>query len=231
MLVAYHDALDLSTNEYDNEVSLVIFFSLCPLKCDYCQNHTFVENAIAHDISEVKHRIKIAEPYSTAVVFTGGEPLLQSTPLIHLARYAKSLDLKVGLETCGYYPDVLDSMLEEHLIDKLFLDIKAPLDKPELYRHITKAKYAAKRVKQSLAVIRKHSGFDLEIRTVCIKNYIKSDEIDSIAQSIADLKCTYALQNCRTEFAPNPKLEPYNELEMDQLKCIALLSIPNVVVR
>lgn len=231
MLVAYHDALDLSTAEYDDEISLVIFFSLCPLKCDYCQNYSLVENSHAHDISEVKHRIKIAKPYSTAVVFTGGEPCLQSTPLIHLARYAKELGLKVGLETSGYYPDVLETMIKEQLIDKLFLDIKAPLESPDLYRHITKAKYAPKRVKQSLSVIRKYQNFDLEIRTVCVKNYIGLDEIDSIAQSIAGLNCTYVLQNFRPEFAPNPKLEAWDETTMRWLKCMAKLSTPNVIVR
>ncbi len=69
--------------------------------------------------------INSSAPYISGVVFSGGEPTMQRDALIELARYAKGLDLRVGIQTNGMFPDTISLMLEENLLDKVALDFKS----------------------------------------------------------------------------------------------------------
>lgn len=60
----------------------------------------------------------------SGVVFSGGEPTMQKEPLAVLARAAKEMGLKVGLQTNGYYPETLAHLIGEGLVDRVALDHK-----------------------------------------------------------------------------------------------------------
>jgi pyruvate formate lyase activating enzyme len=60
----------------------------------------------------------------SGVIFSGGEPTMQGDALIALARAAKERGLLVGLQTNGYFPDVLSLLIEERLVDRIALDFK-----------------------------------------------------------------------------------------------------------
>jgi pyruvate formate lyase activating enzyme len=61
----------------------------------------------------------------SGVVFSGGEPTLQKDALIALARTVKGMGLAVGVQTNGVFPDTLDALIKERLVDRVALDIKA----------------------------------------------------------------------------------------------------------
>lgn len=69
--------------------------------------------------------IKSSSPYISGVVFSGGEPTKQRDVLIELARYSKQLDLKVGIQTNGIFPDTLTQLIDLQLVDKVALDFKS----------------------------------------------------------------------------------------------------------
>ena len=53
--------------------------------------------------------------------------------IVDLAEFAKNLGLSVGIHTNGCYPERAAELIERKLVDKFFIDVKAPLDDPELY--------------------------------------------------------------------------------------------------
>lgn len=76
-------------------------------------------------MDEIKEMIKSSSPYISGVVFSGGEPTKQREALVELARYSKGIKLDVGIQTNGLFPDTLDQLIEERLVDKVSLDFKS----------------------------------------------------------------------------------------------------------
>lgn len=103
-----------------------------------------------------------------------------------IAQSAKDAGLKVGLETCGYYPDRLASLLEDNLVDRVFMDIKAALRDPE-YEKATGLKNVASRVLESLRICMK-SRVALEVRTTVFPEMPSSWEVAEIARMLSEVK-------------------------------------------
>jgi pyruvate formate lyase activating enzyme len=134
--------------------------------------------------------VKPADTYDntlvSGIVISGGEPLMQPEAVRAIARSARDAGLKVGLETCGYYPDRMARLLEEMLLDRIFLDIKAALKDPE-YERATGRKDVACKVMESLRSCMR-SGIPLEVRTTVFPEMPSASEIDEIAEKLAELK-------------------------------------------
>ncbi|MDP2845414.1 MAG: radical SAM protein, partial [Candidatus Methanoperedens sp.] len=139
--------IPISTIDWYGRSVSVVFFNGCNFKCLYCSNNNFIKVAnqrieplyrggYVMDIEELKKHILDAKSFISAVVFSGGEPTTQYEILEHLARFAKEEGLLVGIETNGYYPERLSGLIRLKLLDKMFLDVKAPLDDAQRYSMI-----------------------------------------------------------------------------------------------
>lgn len=158
----------LSTLDWTGIAAAVIFMRGCPLRCPYCHNRHLQSGESFEDLSSIKKEIDEAAPFITAIVLSGGEPLVQLKASRQIAQFAKEIGLKVGLETCGYFPDRLADLLAEGLVDKVFLDIKEALRDPE-YSNATGRKDIAHRIRESLERCLE-SGVPLEVRTTVFPN-------------------------------------------------------------
>jgi len=71
--------VDMSTVDLYGNVSLVVFFAECNFRCPYCQNSGLIsiDSGEEVDTELIRDRIRIGGKLLDAVVFTGGEPLLQ----------------------------------------------------------------------------------------------------------------------------------------------------------
>lgn len=119
----------------------------------------------------------------SGIVLSGGEPLMQSDAVRAIARNARSLGLKVGLETCGFYPSSLAKLLEENLIDRVFLDVKAAFRDPE-YERATGMKNVYPLVLESLRACMR-AGVPLEVRTTVFPGMPSPGEVAEIAQTLS----------------------------------------------
>jgi pyruvate formate lyase activating enzyme len=68
--------------------------------------------------------IKTSSPFISGIVFSGGEPTLQKEPLLELARFAKKLQIAVGIQTNGQFPATLEALIDENLADRIAIDYK-----------------------------------------------------------------------------------------------------------
>lgn len=206
----------LSTVDWKGLSSMVLFLRGCPLRCPHCHNRELQKGenlvelyTIINEIVKVKivgcplgsGQINLEEAYKrltampsvNAVILSGGEPLVQIDQAIALAHAARGLGLKVGLETCGYYPERLSRLLKNGLIDKVFLDVKATLRDPE-YEKATGLADVAPRVLESLRLAMS-SEVLFEVRTAVFPEMPLATDLIKIAKTLIELKKEYPKSN------------------------------------
>ncbi|PAV14515.1 anaerobic ribonucleoside-triphosphate reductase activating protein [Methanosarcina spelaei] len=230
MKVNYAGTVPLSTVDWRGRAAVTIFFRGCPLRCPYCQNHPYLQGLNLVKLEFVQEQIKESKPFVSAVVFSGGEPLMQKA-IVPLAEFAREMGLSIGVHTNGYYPETASEMVKRKLVDKFFIDIKAPPDDPELYGKITgfeEYESVKKKPEQVTASIIKtleiadSCDLELELRTTLIRDFIGSkEEITSIAAWISkhmkNEELTYVLQQGIPEHSLQENLRELRVLEREEL--------------
>lgn len=191
---------DFSTVDWYGCPSMVVFFAGCNFRCPYCQNSALIpmDSGEEAGLDLLKERIeKALTPVETieAVVFTGGEPTLQSKELIKAAKIVKDYDLKLMLDTNGSLTKPFKRILNTGLIDRVALDVKAPLNE-EVYKEVSGSKQESvvESVMEAMRTCNK-MNIPLEARTTVAPTI--SDEPDfirRIAEEIKDYTTVYYLQ-------------------------------------
>lgn len=214
MKLNFGGIVEISTVDWYGKSACVIFFNGCPLRCIYCQNYRLLDAKNIVDIEEVEKKILDAKSFVSAVVFSGGEPAMQHEALERLARFAKKQGLLVGIETNGYYPERLKSLIEKKLVDKLFLDIKALLNDTQKYYEITGKRDASERVRKSLNIV----SIPFEVRTTVFRSF---SDVEEIAKSIKNYDCAYVLQQGIPENAPDERIRKEKPLTREEIIALA----------
>jgi len=189
--------VDTSTIDWYGNVSLVVFFAGCNLRCPYCHNSGLIplDSGESLGAEYLRARLEKEKNLLDSIVLSGGEPLLQPEGIRTVGSLAQEAGLKVMLNTNGSRPDVLDELLNDGLIDRVALDVKAPLN-PESYAAFLGAETGnvPDMVKRSLELCNEW-GVEVEVRTTIAPGL--SDEpgfIKAISEDIRDLCGLYVLQ-------------------------------------
>lgn len=186
----------------------MIFMRGCPLRCPHCHNAHLQFGETPEDLARITKKIDEAGPFISALILSGGEPMVQLAASRAMASHAKEMGLLVGVETSGYFPDRLASLLAEGLFDIVFLDVKEALKDPE-YERATGRKDVAPRVAESLRLCLE-AGVRLEVRTTVFPNMPSFDGLLEIGKMLSDLGIrSYTLQqglasDCEAAFDPVP---------------------------
>lgn len=247
----------LSTVDWPGRSSVVIFFNGCPFRCPYCHNYENIMQESYVECLYVEKRMLESKPFASAAVFLGGEPTMQPEPLNYLAKSAKSAGFFVGVHTNGYRPDVIRNLNQKNLVDKYFVDIKAPLISNN-YEKIIGADIKNKDIKNKEltggsrkniveAVLKSIREIDqskaaLELKTTVFPNFIGSlSDIENICRSIEKEiknpnKTEYVIQQGRTEnvlsgYIKNNGVYTLEEMEVLGNSAKRILSDINVYIR
>ena len=169
-----------SAVDFPGKLAAVIFMQGCPWRCPFCYN------AVIQKIGQPTNFLwpKFIEFLQTrqgkldAVVFSGGEPLVQDS-LSQAMAEVRALGFEIGLHTGGYRPEHLQKVLP--LVDWVGLDIKAPFEAAR-YQSVTQTNHLEK-VLQSLDLLLK-SGKDFECRTTCDPRLLKVEDIYAMAAAL-----------------------------------------------
>lgn len=189
------------------EKKYIVYFAGCNFNCPYCNssllNFKNELTCLLKDLKKEINNLQIEE-----IVFTGGEPCLQRQALLELCRFAKTKKIKTTLETNGSKPDAIKSLIKSELIDKICLDIKAPLT-GELFEKITKSQTFFKKseeimkdVKESISILEK-SNIEIEIKIIITPSLLfKKEDILEIINNIKNLNCIVELIPFKPEECP-----------------------------
>jgi pyruvate formate lyase activating enzyme len=205
--------IPLSTVDWMGCASIVLFLRGCPLRCPNCQNRELQEGESLVDRDLIAREMKKAlareaacdqitleeafgraatRPLVSALVLSGGEPLMQLRQSRALLRLARSLGLKTAIETSGFYPHRLHELLKEGIIDKVFLDVKSRFNEED-YAKATGISGAASKALSSLRICMEE-GIPLEVRTTIFPSQPSPVEVREIAEVLSLLKKEFAGQ-------------------------------------
>ncbi|MFA6363871.1 anaerobic ribonucleoside-triphosphate reductase activating protein [Methanoregula sp.] len=204
----YGGFVPLSTVDWRGRSVCTVFFRGCPVRCTYCQNAMILTGQDFREIDEVVALIKGSKLAISGVVFSGGEPTLQKDALVTLARAARNLGLATGIQTNGVFPDTLETLIKERLLDRVALDIKARWAR---YNNLLGGNYV-KNVQRSLALCTEAhiSGALPEFQVVVTLFRGYDDEVAIIASETGDIDLV--LQQGVTESVP-----PLSEKELKKI--------------
>ncbi len=186
--------------DYPGALAAVVFCQGCPLRCVYCHNQALLpaRGTTRIEWQNVHAHIAARRGLLDAVVFSGGEPLMQRA-LLPAMQAVKNLGFRIGLHTSGIAPDRLGAIL--HLLDWVGFDVKASFDD---YEKITGVKGSGEKAHESLAMLAV-AGIDTEVRTTIWPGVTDVDEVRQFADDINNLGIkTFAVQEARDALSKAP---------------------------
>lgn len=199
----------VSSLEFPEKMSLVIFTGGCILRCPYCHNYELIDNGKSIELPEIFNKIESSMDFIDSVVITGGEALIQYDDVKKILKYSKKQGLETKLDTNGCFPDKLSELID--LMDYVALDIKAPFDK---YEKIIGSDIGDK-VKECMEICT-DNGIYLECRTTYVPFLMDPEDIIKIAKSITtDI---YTIQQFRDKTVLDKKLQGTPVPSRDELK-------------
>ncbi|MDH5815985.1 MAG: anaerobic ribonucleoside-triphosphate reductase activating protein [Candidatus Nezhaarchaeota archaeon] len=164
--------IDISTVDWPSKICTVVFFSGCNFRCPYCQNGKLVDFSYGKslEINEIVRAVLRSKPLIEGVVLSGGECTLQAEGLINLCKELRKSDLSIGIDTNGSMPHVLEELLERRLVDRVAIDVKAPLE-PKIYGEVIglpgQGDVVVRNVERTLELLLK-SGIEVEVRFLAV---------------------------------------------------------------
>lgn len=164
--------------DYPDKISAIVWTSGCSFCCPFCYNkklafgtaELFPQDEILSYLAKRKNLLE-------GVVISGGEPLLQDD-LTDFIKAIKSLDLLVKIDTNGDFPGKLEELLEQHLIDYVAMDVKAPKKK---YSKISCVDVNLSKIESSINLI-KTKAPAYEFKTTFVPNLLTKEDIVEIAE-------------------------------------------------
>nr|WP_272891513.1 anaerobic ribonucleoside-triphosphate reductase activating protein [Stutzerimonas stutzeri] len=184
----------LTTLDFPDHLACVLFCQGCGWRCRYCHNPQLIpacgseEKPWPEILAFLEQRVGLLE----AVVFSGGEPTLQ-TALPEAIAQVRALGYKVGLHSAGIKPKLFANILP--LVDWVGFDIKAL---PEHSSAITGVDGSGKANWKSLEHLL-DSGVEHECRTTVHWQLFDADMLWDMAQRLRRLGVErFAVQCVRT---------------------------------
>ena len=156
----------LTLLDYPGKVACTVFLGGCNFRCPFCHNSDLLDGKAAAlmDDTAFLDFLKKRTGLLDAVCISGGEPTLQHE-LPHFLKRIKDMGFLVKLDTNGYRPEVLQSLVEAGLVDYVAMDVK---NSPSQYAATTGLPgMDLKRIEQSLQYLI-GSGIAHEFRTTVV---------------------------------------------------------------
>ncbi|MBC7084847.1 MAG: anaerobic ribonucleoside-triphosphate reductase activating protein [Methanomethylovorans sp.] len=247
MKANYGTYIPISTIDWHGKVAIVLFLRGCPFRCPYCQNYDILTGSDLVEVKLLQDKIESSIPFINCLVISGGEPLIQKNVVKELAKFAKKKGLLVGIHTNGFFPQVIEELLKDSLVDGFFIDVKAPMDDPEIYGKVIglreynlslEPKEVIENVTKSLDIVSK-SNAHIEVRTTVMPGLVGSKEdIAAISQFLSpyikDKNIPYVIQQGLPENAMSEKLremKPFSREELLKMAKAAYPFLSNVWIR
>ena len=222
----------LTLLDYPGTVACTLFTAGCNFRCPFCHNAMLVLPEQIEDASlnedEILGFLKKRQGVLDGVAITGGEPLLHRE-LPELLGKIKALGYKIKLDTNGSNPELLHSIVENRLVDRVAMDIK---NAPEAYGEtIGVAGLDIAPIARSKDMLLR-GDIDYEFRTTVVKGIHTRQSLIGAAKWIAGAKEYYLQQFKDSGNLILPEgLEAYDEKEMHALADAVREYVPAVQVR
>ncbi|MBR5345662.1 MAG: anaerobic ribonucleoside-triphosphate reductase activating protein [Clostridia bacterium] len=186
-----HGLQKMTLLDWPGHVACTVFLGGCDFRCPFCHNFELVDGTApaVMDDTEFFAFLEKRKGLLDGVAITGGEPCLHKD-LLDFMRRIREMGFGVKLDTNGYHPALLRSLLEEGLADYVAMDIK---NSPEKYAEtIGLESLDLSPVRESVRLLM-GSAADYEFRTTVVDELHGEDDFRAIGAWIKGAK-RYFLQ-------------------------------------
>ena len=186
--------------DFPGRIGAIVFTRGCNFRCPYCHNPELVDPARYGPTlpeAEVISFLESRKGRLDAVTLTGGEPTLQPD-IGRFLHAVKGMGYLTKIDTNGSNPDLLETLIQERLVDYVAMDVKGPLRK---YEAITGVKVQTEKIRRSVALMA-DSGIGHEFRTTVARLQLDPADLAETAQWLG--LGLYVLQ----PFVPTKCLDP-----------------------
>jgi pyruvate formate lyase activating enzyme len=189
-----------ASRDFPGHISSTVFLGGCNFRCPYCHNADLVlrpESLPTTLLDTFICYLDMRQGWLEGICVSGGEPLL-AAHLEELLLVIKERNLLVKLDTNGSLPGRLAELIRAGLVDRVAMDVKAPLER---YREVTGTDMDPAAVSESLDLVR-NSGLECTFRTTVVPGLVGPEDVRSIAQMLRGARF-YQVQ----QFLPNNTLD------------------------
>ena len=183
----------LTLLDYPGHIACTIFTAGCNFRCPFCHNASLVlpeEFGPPLEPEELFAFLRKRRGILDGVAVTGGEPLMHAD-MPELLRQIKDLGFLVKLDTNGSFPDRLEALIGEGLVDRVAMDIK---NSPALYADTAGIPgLDLKNIDRSRALLLE-GRVEYEFRTTVVSPLHTAESLTEAAQWIAGAKEYYLQQ-------------------------------------
>ncbi len=212
----------LTLLDYPEKLACVVFVKGCNFCCQWCYSPELVlskemEKQPSLKEEEVLDFLSKRVNKIDGVVICGGEPTCSSGLLDFIVK-VREKGFLIKLDTNGSFPETIESLLQQKMIDYLAMDVKQALTE-EKYYQATGVKVNIEKIKESINIIT-NSGIDYEFRTTVVPTLHQKGDVSSIAKEIKGAK-KYYLQNFYPQKTINKeflKIKPFNIKQMEEFQ-------------
>ena len=216
--------------DFPGHVASTVFTGGCNFRCPFCHNASLIDNLAGDERLSEENFFAFLEKrrgLNDGVCITGGEPLLQKD-ILPFIRRIKEMGFLVKLDTNGSYPDALEALLDEGLLDYVAMDIK---NAPSAYAETAGTdKDILPAVTKSIALL-KAGRVPYEFRTTVVKGLHDQARMREIGAWLGDV-AGYFIQNFsdRGEILTEG-LSGFTPSELEGLLAAVKPSIPSAKIR
>ena len=171
--------------DYPGKVACTVFLQGCNFRCPFCHNSDLLprqgEDFLSNE--EFFAFLKKRKGLLDAVCVSGGEPTLYPQLPEFLAQI-KALGYLVKLDTNGSNPKLLQTLLEEKLVDHVAMDIK---NAPQSYAQtVGLGKMDLSTLEESIRLLM-NSGISYEFRTTVVAQLHDEGAMEAMGQWLGGL--------------------------------------------
>lgn len=170
----------LTLLDYPSKTACTVFTHGCNLRCPFCHNASLVVRPPEECVDEAEFFafLEKRKRVLDGICITGGEPLLQPD-IADFIKKVRDIGYLVKLDTNGFFPDRLKSLIDTGLVDYVAMDIKNSKEKYALTCGLENADL--EKVCRSVEIL-KTSGIDFEFRTTAVSGFHEPADFESIGR-------------------------------------------------
>lgn len=215
--------LPTSLTDWASKTTSIVFLNRCNLRCRYCHNGELALGIEGQSMTPayVLSKMYDKKDWIDGVVITGGEPTLNSDLPEFCRDIKKHIDIPIKIDTNGTNPNMIRLLLNEGLVDKISMDVKAPLLEEGLYSSICQANVKTDILEQTVNIII-DSGVSYEFRTTLCSAFLQPDDVLKI---VCELCCIsggrlkeFSIQNFNPDKTLDPALKSVKKLDESVLR-------------
>ncbi|MBR5047348.1 MAG: anaerobic ribonucleoside-triphosphate reductase activating protein, partial [Eubacterium sp.] len=181
-----HGINKLTLLDYPEHTACTIFSGGCNFRCPFCQNSALIlhpDQEPVLDMDWLFSFLRKRRNVLQGVCITGGEPTIQKD-LSSFIRSIRELGYKIKLDTNGYHPEVVESLLQDALLDAVAMDIKSSPQGYPLAAGLKEEFFDFSRIDGSVKTLmdyeEKHPDFYYEFRTTLVKGIHREEDMEQI---------------------------------------------------